>query len=161
VATRAATLQDEAWVRDRVDASDPRVRRRKSVQIVGPPFDRIVGCCREAADLALRWLNLEESRPVSQEDFRVRQAMNIRDRLTEIQPDLAAMMAELIAPAQPLPVRAAARVCLDAIDDLGRLFDAAEPLLGEEACGCRVLESDLWRVPTIPVDEQGRPEVSG
>lgn len=157
VAGWVAQLSDESWLRTRVDKDDNRAQKRKSIRIVGAPFDRIVEYSRQAASLAQRWLDLDQTRPAPPDDFRVRQAGRFQKQLKEAGPAALRELAVLTDPATPTAIRAAARLCRAALEDLDRLFDPKAELPSEDGSARRALHADLLRVPGLSVGEDGAP----
>src|SRR5262249_26295751 len=145
---------------DRVDRDDDRARKRKAIRIVGPPFNRIVDYCREAATLAQRWLDLQQTRPASEDDFRLRQAARFQDQLhqldTAARPELRRLQA-----ARWAALRGAARACGAALASVESLFDPRSELPSEDGCARRALRAYLLLVRDLEVDSQGEPRTEG
>jgi hypothetical protein len=160
VAARAAELSDESWLRDRVDRDDEKARKRKSIRIVGAPFDRIADYSREAADLAQRWLDLEQSRPAPPDDFRVRQATRFQDQFNRLGP-LARDELDRLAGADSAALRGAGRACRALLEAVERLFDPRTELPTEDGCARRALRANLLRIPDLAVDSNGEPQAGG
>jgi hypothetical protein len=157
IAGRAADLSDEGWLRDRVDREDARARKRKAIQIVGAPFDRIVDYSFEAATLAQRWLDLEQTRPAPPDDFRVRLATRFQDQLSRLGP-LAGDELDRLAGEESAMPRGAARAGRAALESVENLLNPRVQLSAEDGCVRRALRADLLRIPDLAMDGHGEPQ---
>lgn len=150
-------LRNEALLRVQVDRQDKRASKRKSIQIVGSPFRRMIEFSAQAAQFAEDWLKLEQSRPPAHDDYSVRMARQFQDRLEKTAPTVRTEL-DKSRSSDTSEVKCAATIASKAIDDVVNLFDPNMTPVAEDGSVRQAMRLDLLRIRQISIDDSGMPQ---
>ncbi len=155
----AGHLGDQTWIRGRVDSDDARYKQRRSIRIVGPPFDRIVDYAAEAVQFAFRWLDLQQNTPADRESYLAAKSGHFRDSASRLIPSvIEELNARIDSESTPF-MRVAVQACQDAVGDVRSLIKHDAGSEREEGAVYRLLHADLL-LTNAPVTSNGTPDPS-
>ncbi|MEB3830189.1 hypothetical protein [Phormidium sp. CCY1219] len=127
--------------------------------VTGKALSRIHLHVKDAVDFARRWIELQESRTDIENDFSQKQAQQIKQDLSSRHDAVLEELESFVAKQNSLSVIAGISCCQKAVKDIRTLFDPTAPLPTGEPKLKYLLNAELLKIKSLPLDDDWEVEV--
>jgi hypothetical protein len=128
--------------------------RRLGRDIMARSRNQLVQHALQALSLAQEWIILQDSRPGQKRDFAQQKALEFRQNLWQLQKDVFAELDEVYEKSESLLIKAGIMRCKAAVEDIQILLDPVIQISPDEPPVRHLLNADLVRFSTVPLDEE-------
>lgn len=160
VQRQISVFQDKKKLAARAYQTNLEILGNRAERIVGNALERMYQHVRAASRFALRWIDLQDSGPTQGGHRLSAQAAELRDEVRTHQDEALQELQAFNDGGYPPYVMCGLAACERAINNLKQMFAPETPLPIDEPDPQDVLNSELLRIPTIPLDEHWEPQAT-